>query len=289
MCIESHENYCYYPRMSTIVSQENPLGKVASYKTEYDSSLLFPLARFPKRDEIGITIPLPFFGYDIWNVFELSWLNSKGKPLVAVAEIVIPCDSPYLIESKSMKLYFNSLNNTKFDDVETVRQTIVEDLSNAAQARVSVSIQFENQQLEKKNHQFKGVCIDDLDVACETYMVDSALLSVGDEKVSESLYSNLLRSNCLITHQPDWGSVVIEYTGNKINREALLKYIVSFRNHNEFHEQCVERMFMDISQRCQPEKLLVYARYTRRGGLDINPIRSSEPREVPENHRLFRQ
>lgn len=275
--------------MSNVINKNNPLGKEAKYASHYDPILLFPLERFPKRDEIGVSIPLPFYGYDIWNLFELSWLNMKGKPMVAVAEIIIPCDSPFLIESKSMKLYFNSLNNTKFDDVETVRQTIIDDLSNAAQARVSVTIYFEQHQIAKVNKQFDAICIDNLDVTCDTYMVQPQFLTTSHEKVSESIYSNLLRSNCLITNQPDWGSVVIEYTGKKIDHENLLKYIISFRNHNEFHEQCVERMFVDISRHCKPEKLVVYARYTRRGGLDINPIRSSEPCKIPNNYRLFRQ
>jgi 7-cyano-7-deazaguanine reductase len=265
-----------------------PLGKKSAYCDQYDPSLLFALSRQSKRDEIGITAVLPFQGHDIWNAFELSWLTQKGKPVVALAEIIFPCESPYLIESKSLKLYFNSFNQSAFADKHEVENIMMRDLSQAAGKPVSVNISLLSEARLTIQPQFTGILLDDLDIACDVYTPQPAFLMTENHIVTETLCSNLLKSNCLVTYQPDWGSVQITYTGNRIDHAGLLKYLVSFRHHNEFHEQCVERIFMDIMQQCAPEKLCVYARYTRRGGLDINPYRANYSVDFP-NYRLARQ
>lgn len=269
--------------------EQAPLGKKSSYRDMYDPSLLFPLSRRNKRDEIGVPVKLPFYGVDIWNGYEISWLNSKGKPVVAVATFIFACESPNLIESKSFKLYLNSFNNSKFINLEQVLHTMQQDLTDAAGAKVQVVINL-GQEIEGCTIQaFQADSLDALDIECDTYSVQPAYLQVGESEVEETLTTDLLKSNCLVTGQPDWGSVLIQYKGRQIDHAGLLKYIVSFRNHNEFHEQCVERIYMDISRHCKPRELTVYARYTRRGGLDINPIRSSKPVANLENYRLFRQ
>lgn len=271
--------------------ESSPLGKASSYKDTYDPSLLFPIARQEKRSEIGIDgNNLPFVGVDIWNGYELSWLNLKGKPVVAIAVFAIPAQSAKLIESKSFKLYLNSFNQSRFEGVEAVQQRLAKDLSTAAGAEVSVDVFRLGQ--DGGHEQISALaaeCIDDLDVEISRYQTDASLLSCSEEIVSESLCSHLLKSNCLVTGQPDWGSVYIDYTGPKIDREALLKYLISFRQHNEFHEQCVERIFVDLKAHCRCESLTVYARYVRRGGLDINPFRSDVAGAEAKNIRLVRQ
>jgi len=269
--------------------EHSPLGKSSAYISQYQPDLLFPVPRQLKRDEIGIQGALPFTGADIWNAFEMSWLNAKGKPIVAYAEFIFPCESTHLIESKSFKLYLNSLNNTTFESFAAVKKILMRDLSKAAGANVSVKLMPLTETPQTIVRQFDGISLDELDITCDTYTTQPAYLMTEPEKVTEMLHSDLLKSNCLITGQPDWASVQIQYTGNKINHAGLLKYIISFRNHNEFHEQCVERIFMDIMQYCQPEKCLVIARYTRRGGLDINPWRANYQINDVENKRLFRQ
>lgn len=268
-----------------------PLGKTTSYQTEYDPQLLCPFPRQVKRDVIGITGELPFGGYDIWNAFEISWLNQKGKPVIAMGEFHIPCESPNLIESKSFKLYLNSFNQTRFSDFEQVEKRIIEDLSRIAGSKVRVRLLDSDQFITEQLQSFPGQCIDDLDITIDEYSLDPSLLENStdpQQQVEEELFSHLLKSNCLVTNQPDWGSVLIRYYGSKIDPEALLRYLVSFRQHNEFHEQCVERIFVDLMRYCQPEKLTVYARYTRRGGLDINPFRSNFETHMA-NLRLARQ
>jgi 7-cyano-7-deazaguanine reductase len=267
----------------------SPLGKASSYADQYQKDLLFPIPRLGKREEINLPHALPFSGADIWNGFEISWLNAKGKPIVCMAEFIFPCESPNIIESKSFKLYLNSFNNTHFVSEDSVEAIMQSDLSAAAGADVSVKLIRVDEYVPGKTQKYAGVNLDYLDIICDTYIVEPAFLTVEEANVNEILFSDLLKSNCLVTGQPDWGSVKIEYQGKKINREGLLKYIISFRNHDEFHEQCVERIFMDISQRCQPEQLSVEARYTRRGGLDINPYRSTEKNYQAGNIRLCRQ
>lgn len=277
--------------INTLTPEQSELGKKAEYDPHYNPDKLFPIPRKDKRDEIGVPEALPFFGVDIWNHYEVSWLNKKGKPVVAIAVISYDCDTPCIIESKSMKLYFNSLNNTQFEDAKTVEATVVKDLEARVGGSVTVQIIPLNQGPKSPSIvEFTGECLDELDVACTTYQVEPSLLTVEDTIIEESLYSHLLKSNCLVTHQPDWGSVQIVYKGKKINRENLLRYIVSFRDHNEFHEQCIERIFMDVMRYCQPYELTVYGRYTRRGGLDINPYRSTQkPDHAIQNGRLCRQ
>ncbi|MFZ2315273.1 MAG: NADPH-dependent 7-cyano-7-deazaguanine reductase QueF [Gammaproteobacteria bacterium] len=271
--------------------EQSELGKKSEYGTSYNPEKIFPIARKLKRDEIGISDDLPFFGFDLWNHYEVSWLNDKGKPIVAVAEISYNCCTPFIIESKSMKLYFNSFNNSKFKDITDVEKRIKTDLESRLGGEVNLKITpLQNLKDDKLVANFQGTCIDDLDVECFTYLVDAEFLTTKNDVVEETLYSNLLKSNCLVTNQPDWASVQIHYKGKQIDHTGLLRYLVSFRNHNEFHEQCIERIFVDIMKYCQPEELTVYGRYTRRGGLDINPYRSTQA-DFPDfiNFRLVRQ
>jgi 7-cyano-7-deazaguanine reductase len=277
---------------------QSQLGKPTAYIDQYDPTLLFPLPRAPKRAEVGITGTLPFLGADLWMAFELSWLNRKGKPQVALAHITVPAETPNIIESKSFKLYLNSLNNTPFDDADAVRATLRADLTEAAwrgapAAGTSVGVKLLAPELFDREpvHELDGLNVDRLDIECTRYTPAPDLLTAAldEQPVNETLTSQLLKSNCLVTGQPDWGSVQITYSGPQIDQAGLLQYIVSFRNHNEFHEQCVERMFMDIMARCKPTKLTVYARYTRRGGLDISPWRTSHPQALPAHIRTARQ
>ncbi|QNM97914.1 NADPH-dependent 7-cyano-7-deazaguanine reductase QueF [Chitinimonas koreensis] len=271
----------------------SPLGKTSAYVEHYDPSLLFPIPRLAKREEIGVPAALPFFGADIWNAYELSWLNRRGKPQIALATFTVPADSPNIIESKSFKLYLNSYNQTRLDDVDTLRARLAADLSKAAGATVGVRLVLPEEFGRQRLGELDGYCIDNLDLEIDTYQPEPALLRTvegeGEGPVEETLCSNLLKSNCLVTGQPDWGSVQIRYRGAPIERAGLLQYLVSFRRHNEFHEQCVERIFMDITRQCRPEALSVYARYTRRGGLDINPFRTSFTQAAPANLRGARQ
>lgn len=280
--------------------EQSPLGKTSRYADQYDATLLFPIARAPKRSEIGLDSAPPFFGADMWTAFELSWLNTRGKPQVAIAHITVPCESPNIIESKSFKLYLNSFNNTRFADAADVlarlRTDINEALWRGAPVQASAGVRLLGPELFDREpvYEFDGLNLDRLDVECSRYTPAPELLRTVDAaqkegSVSEVLVSNLLKSNCLVTGQPDWASVQISYTGAQIDQEGLLQYLVSFRNHDEFHEQCVERIFLDIWRQCQPLKLTVYARYTRRGGLDINPFRTSHPQQLPANTRTARQ
>ena len=278
--------------------EHSQLGKTSAYVDQYDASLLFPIPRAGKRAEIGLSASLPFLGADLWTAFELSWLNSRGKPQVALAHFTIPCETVNIIESKSFKLYLNSFNNTHFPDAAAVLAQLRADVNEAAwrgavvQSSVGVKlIPLEHFDREPV-HELDGLSLDRLDVDCTHYTPAPDLLRVSPDNeapVAEVLTSNLLKSNCLVTGQPDWGSVQISYSGAQIDHEGLLQYLVSYRNHNEFHEQCVERIFCDIWTRCKPQRLAVYARYTRRGGLDINPFRTSYPQAMPPNIRTARQ
>ena len=277
--------------------EQSPLGKASAYADQYDATLLFPIPRAQKRAELGITGDAPFFGADLWTAYEVSWLNARGKPQVALAHITVPCESPNIVESKSFKLYLNSFNNSRFTSTEEVRDAIRADVSEAVwrgndQPRtIGLKLVLAEAFEQERMGELEGVLLDRLDIECDQYTPAPELLKAdhGQIPVSEDLVSHLLKSNCLVTGQPDWGSVQISYSGPQIDQEGLLKYIISFRNHNEFHEQCVERIFMDIWARCKPIKLSVYARYTRRGGLDINPLRTSSPQALPKNLRNARQ
>ena len=268
------------------------LGKDTVYGSSFDAKLLQGVPRSLNRDSLELSGQLPFYGQDIWTGYELYWLNLKGKPVVAMAQFILPFDSECLVESKSFKLYLNSFNQHKFKDANEVEQQLIVDLSSCAKGKVEVKVilaeQFSAQQIVAA----QGECIDNLDISVDNYQFDPQLLAGSVDGsgaiISEKLHSNLLKSNCLITNQPDWGTVEINYSGPKIDREALLRYIISFRQHNEFHEQCVERIFVDLMKHCKCQQLSVYARYTRRGGLDINPFRSNFE-QAPQNIRQARQ
>ncbi|MCG2595281.1 NADPH-dependent 7-cyano-7-deazaguanine reductase QueF [Ramlibacter sp. XY19] len=277
--------------------EQSTLGKTTSYPDHYDPSQLYPIERASKRAELGLTGALPFFGADLWTAFELSWLNSRGKPQLAIAHFTVPCETPNIIESKSLKLYLGSFSNTQFASADEVRARLRADMSEAvwrgAEQPSTIGVRlllpdvFDNERVEE----LAGLSLDRLDVECTEYTPAPHLLraAAGETPVEETLTSNLLKSNCLVTGQPDWGSIQISYVGPPIDQERLLQYLVSFRNHNEFHEQCVERIFMDVWRHCHPTRLSVYARYTRRGGLDINPLRASHPLALPPNIRNARQ
>ncbi|HEY8049761.1 MAG TPA: NADPH-dependent 7-cyano-7-deazaguanine reductase QueF [Ramlibacter sp.] len=277
--------------------EQSQLGKPAPYADRYDASLLYPMPRAPKRTEIGLGATLPFFGADMWTAYELSWLTPRGKPQVAIAHVTVPCETPNIVESKSFKLYLNSFSNSAFASPDEVRERIRADIGEAvwrgapSQSSVGVRIVMPDQFDAEPIHELDGLSLDRLDIECSLYTPAPELLKAasGEQPVTETLVSNLLKSNCLVTGQPDWGSLQVRYSGPQIDQASLLQYIVSYRNHNEFHEQCVERMFMDLWTHCKPTKLAVYARYTRRGGLDINPFRSSHPAPAPKNVRTARQ
>ena len=263
------------------------LGKTTEYISEYTPNLLQAVPRSLNRDDLALNqSTLPFTGEDVWYGYELSWLNAKGKPVVAVAEFRFACTSPNLVESKSFKLYLNSFNQTRFSNIEEVRDLLCRDLSKTAQSPAIVNL-FNVEHcpalfIAELSQQY--VCIDEQDISIDSYQYNAELLRSPCEpaiEVEEKLVTHLLKSNCLITNQPDWASLYIHYKGEKINHETLLKYIISFREHNEFHEQCVERIFTDLRQYCQLEQLTVFARYTRRGGLDINPFRSTHLSKAP--------
>ena len=268
------------------------LGKKTEYKSSYDPALLQAVPRSLNRDELQLSEHnLPFYGVDLWNIYELSWLNSKGKPVVATGVVKVPFDSKNLIESKSFKLYLNSFNQSKFASVDALQKVLTTDLSHCADQAVSVELNTDLDNFSDKLGIFTGQCLDALDIEIDTYQLNANYLQdlCSQEQVTETLYSHLLKSNCLITSQPDWASIEISYTGKKLDGEKLLRYLVSFRQHNEFHEQCVERIYCDIMKFGQIDSLCVYARYTRRGGLDINPLRTTERINMINNIRLLRQ
>lgn len=278
--------------------EQSQLGRASAYIDHYDANLLFPISRAAQRESMGIAgNALPFFGADLWTAFELSWLNARGKPQLAIAHFTVPCETPNIIESKSFKLYLNSFNSTVFADLEAVRERLRADLSEAVwrgsdrTASIGVKLLAPAVFDQVPVHELDGLDLDRLDIECTQYQPTPELLSsdLMQAPVTETLTSRLLKSNCLVTGQPDWGSVQIRYSGPPIDQAGLLGYIVSFRNHNEFHEPCVERIFTDVWRHCRPGKLAVYARYTRRGGLDINPFRTSWPQALPGNVRTARQ
>lgn len=266
------------------------LGKKTEYVFQYDPSLLFPIPREDQRKTLNLNEDnIPFFGVDIWNAYEISWLNLRGKPQVMIGEFYISADSKYIIESKSLKLYLNSLNNSKFTSIQEVQGLLTQDLSKLVESKITVILLPLNTQCSFGA--LPGQNIDHLDIHCENYVSsNNQLIKYQDIYVEEEINSNLLKSNCLVTGQPDWGSVSIKYKGKKLEHASLLEYLISFRNHNEFHEHCIERIFMDLKNAIEPEYLSVYARYTRRGGIDISPYRSTDINfKLPSNQRLIRQ
>ena len=266
---------------------ENPLGKQTQYPQQYDAALLYPVPRLLNRKQLGLDAgTLPFYGYDHWRAYELSWLLKGGKPVVAMADIFVPCDSPFLIESKSMKLYFNSLNQHEFVDHQRVHNCIAEDLSRAAGKPVQVRLYELSAGLPEILHtaapSHAATSLDSLQLDVSAYQPDASLLKLAETSdgaecsVSESVVSDLFRSNCPITAQPDWGSISISYRGAAISHTSLLSYIISFRQHEGFHEHCVEKIYCDIQRMCAPQSLTVSINFLRRGGLEINPLRSSD-------------
>ena len=271
------------------MTQAIPLGVEIPYPTAYDAKQLFPVSRQSQRIALGLGHSMPFVGFDVWNGYEISWLNSKGKPQVAVAEFVFPCESPRLIESKSFKLYLNSFNDTKFSSPLDVIHAMERDLAAASGAVVQVHLTPVHEFTPQTMQQWQGTLLDQLDIECTEYEVNPKILQTEKHKAQETLISHLLKSNCLVTGQPDWASLRIVYQGQKIQHESLLQYIVSYRHHAGFHESCVEQIFMDILRECKPQSLYIEARYTRRGGLDINPVRATSLDKLPPNLRLCRQ
>ena len=273
------------------------LGQPTAYPERYDPTLLCPLPRAPQRAELGMGATLPFLGADLWTAYELSWLNARGKPQLAIVHFTVPCETPQLIESKSFKLYLNSYNQSVFDSAEAVQQRLRQDLTEALwrgserSGGVGVRLLRPAQFGQERLQALEGLSLDRLDEECSDYEPAPQHLQADTSQavVQEVLTSDLLKSNCPVTGQPDWASVQIAYSGAPIDQAGLLRYLVSFRQHTGFHEHCVERIYLDIWQRCRPLKLSVYARYTRRGGLDINPWRCSHPQQPPEPARTARQ
>ena len=274
------------------------LGQQSAYPNQYDPSLLFPIARSDNRSSLGLNSQStpPFFGVDIWNAYELAWLNLKGKPQIALAEFIIPADSPNMIESKSFKLYLNSLNQHCFANFTAVKTCLQHDLSQVLgtglQVRLVQPCEITSNKKMVPIEELGGQLLDRLDIEVNSHQSADLLLLKADHTsapITQTLVSHLLKSNCPVTGQPDWASVQIQYQGRPIDEEGLLRYLIGFRQLGEFHEHCVEKIFCDIKIQCQPEKLSVYARYTRRGGLDINPFRTDFNAAWPNNIRHARQ
>lgn len=265
------------------------LGQSTDYPNAYDAAQLRAVPRALNRQPIGINDNnLPFVGDDFWTGYELSWLNNNGLPQVAVGYFTVPANSPNLVESKSFKLYLNSFNESRFADWQQVEKLMREDLSQCAGAPVEVELKPISAVTHATIDDLPGDLIDEQDITITAYDYDPGLLQItGNDPTEQHFKSHLLKSNCLITNQPDWGSVYIHGVGPGLDTASLLRYLISFRRHNEFHEQCVERIFQDLT-RLGFEKLSVYARYTRRGGLDINPFRSNFEK-APAVGRLARQ
>jgi 7-cyano-7-deazaguanine reductase len=278
--------------MRAMTSPElSPLGRPVAYDGDYDPSLLYPIPRAPQRAALGIGDELPFTGADIWNAYELSWLDNRGKPRVALAELRVPVTTPRIVESKSLKLYLGSHAQVRYADAEALRAVLVRDLSEACGASVTVVLTPAGTNSFATSETLEGETIDDLPVEISHYGPPRAdfLSSDPEQKADEVLVSHLFRANCPVTGQPDWASLQIRYAGPRIARDGLLRYLVSFRNHSDFHEHCVERIFIDLQQQCAPTRLAVYGRFTRRGGIDINPFRATPGLPLPGNPRTPRQ
>lgn len=256
---------------------ENPLGRQVAYPEAYDPSVLAAIPRSISRSELGITANLPFRGIDLWNAWECSWLDARGKPVAVILRLAIPCTSPNIVESKSLKLYFNSLNQHRFSSEAEAMATILHDLTNVLGVEPGLAL-ISLDSFVLHTEQVSGTCLDDIDLDVTATRPDRSLLGVNSRSlpVSEVVYTNLFRSLCPITSQPDWATVAISYQGQPMHHAGLLHYLVSYRRHNDYHEHCVERIFTDIMAVCSPDSLTVEANFLRRGGLDINPIRTTE-------------
>jgi 7-cyano-7-deazaguanine reductase len=264
--------------------RDSPLGHATTYGERYDPRLLFAVDRKPLRDELGVGDALPFRGVDRWNAYELSWLDHAGKPQVAIGSFDVPADSPRIVESKSVKLYLTALNLVRFDDAEAVRATIARDLGAATGSNVVVALVAADRFGALSIVEPRGESLDDVALAVDEFVPHAGILACSDEIADEALYTRLFRSVCPVTAQPDYATVEIAYRGRRLDRAALLRYLVSFRRHGGFHEHCVERIFVDIQRRCAPRTLSVNARFTRRGGIDINPFRTSGTEPPPQGN-----
>jgi 7-cyano-7-deazaguanine reductase len=267
----------------------SPLGHATGYPDAYDPAQLFAVPRAPQRAALGLIVALPFSGSDVWTAYELTWLDSHGKPAIAIATIEVPAESPSIVESKSMKLYLGSFAQSSYASPENVATTIARDLAAAVGAPVRISLRDPTDFGAERFAELDGESLDELALDCSAYEVDPTSLVAGNVRVDEALTTNLFRSVCPITGQPDIASVRIAYRGPRIERAGLLRYLVSYRRHPGFHEHCVERMFVDIAARCRTEQLTVHARFTRRGGIDINPFRTDAASPPPQNVRTARQ
>jgi len=277
-------------RINVVKDHKLPLGRDTSYPDKYAPTLLCPISRADSRVPLGLSGDLPFGGVDIWNAWDLTWLDAGGLPAAATAEIYVPADSPNIVESKSMKLYLSSFAMSSFSSPAEVAETIARDLSVCAGRNIKVVVLPLASTEARCVSRLAGTCLDTMQVACSNWEVDASLLQADRETtVSEDLHTHLLRGLCPVTSQPDIGSLQISYRGPRIDAASLLRYVVSYRQHNDFHEACVERMFVDLMARCAPVSLSIHARYQRRGGLDINPFRSNNETDRPFNLRLWRQ
>ncbi len=266
-----------------------PLGHATDYPDTYDPKLLFAVPRAPQREEIGIGADLPFAGADVWNAYELTWLDPRGKPAVAIASFTVPATSPAIVESKSVKLYLGSFAQSRFAGGDAVAAAVARDIGAAVGAAVRVDLVAPTDFPRQVLAPLAGTSIDDADTGCDAWEIDPGLLAAGGGLITETLTSDLFRSVCPVTGQPDYASVAIAYRGPRIDRAALLRYLVSYRQHAGFHEHCVERIFVDVKSVCRCEALTVHARFTRRGGVDINPYRTDAGADVPANVRTPRQ
>jgi 7-cyano-7-deazaguanine reductase len=257
------------------IPEGSPLGRATDYPERYDASLLYPIARAVEREPLGVRTPLPFSGADLWTAYELSWLDQSRRPQIAIGRFRVPADSPSIVESKSLKLYLGSFAQESIGNAGEVGRRIADDLRRACGAPVDVELVPASRFATLPVAELSGESVDALDVSIAAHAPDAAVLRADTVIAEESLRSALFRSRCPVTGQPDFGDVLIRYRGRRIDRASLLRYVVSFRTHAAFHESCVERIFLDINQRCAPERLTVYARFTRRGGIDINPFRSN--------------
>ena len=265
------------------------LGRETGYPDKYAPAVLDAIPRIQNREPLGITADLPFAGVDVWNAWELTWLGTGKRPAVATARIVVPVESPNIIESKSLKLYLDSFAMTEFASAGDVEQTIRKDLTRCVESPVEVRVAPVSSTEARTVARLAGSSLDDLDVDCDDWEVNAGLMRAdSDNIVTADLHTHLLRSLCPVTAQPDIGSLQISYRGPTIDPAGLLRYIVSYRQHSDFHESCIEKMFIDIQERCKPLDLTLHARYQRRGGIDINPFRSTSA-QTPRDLRLWRQ
>jgi 7-cyano-7-deazaguanine reductase len=267
----------------------SPLGHATTYADRYDPRLLFPVERAPLRGELGFGAALPFRGVDLWTAYELSWVDAHGKPEVAIAGLTVPAESPCIVESKSVKLYLTAFNLTRFDSRDDVIATIARDLSSATGAAVGVTLTAPDRFAALPRAELAGQCLDLLPLICDHDAPEPDALAAGGPVVAQTVFTRLFRSLCPVTGQPDYASVQVRYRGATIDATGLLRYLVSFRRYPGFHEHCVERIFADVWRRCHPQSLSVYARFTRRGGIDINPFRTSDDEPAPANARTARQ